>query len=240
MELHREREALAGATGRRVPLVVKVSPDLDEDNLRAVAVAVLEAGMGVIATNTTITRPAGFTPSFADEAGGLSGTPLAPLATAAVATLRDALGPGFPIIGAGGIRGPETARAMLDAGADLLPSLHGACLRGAGADPYPAPVFLSAGHRFDFGDHCPPIAPCRLLSLPRQAVNRGPLAPLSTSVNAALVNCAPWSVLKISGRPWCARASSRASTQKSLSGVLDSRHASTAAVPVHTWRRLPA
>ena len=84
-----------------------------------------------------------------------------------------------------------------------------------------------------FHEHCPPIAPCRLLSLPRQAVSRGPLAPLSTSVNAMLVNCAPWSVLKISARPWCARASSRASTQKSLSGVLDSRHASTAAVPVH-------
>ena len=131
MELHREREALAEATGRRVPLVVKVSPDLDEDDLRAVAVAVLEAGMdGVIATNTTLTRPAGLPPSFADEAGGLSGAPLAPLATAAVATLRDALGPGFPIIGAGGICGPETARAMLDAGADLLQVYTGLVFEG--------------------------------------------------------------------------------------------------------------
>ena len=131
MELHREREALAGATGRRVPLVVKVSPDLDEAGLRAVAVSVRQSGMdGVIATNTTITRSAGLPPSFAGKTGGLSGAPLVPLAIAAVATLRDALGPGFPIIGAGGICGPETARAMFDAGADLLQIYTGLVFEG--------------------------------------------------------------------------------------------------------------
>ena len=131
MELNREREALAEVTGRRVPLVVKVSPDLDEAGLRAVADSLLQAGMdGVIATNTTLTRPAGLPPSFAGEAGGLSGAPLAPLAIATVATLRDALGPDFPIIGAGGICDSETARAMLDAGADLLQVYTGFIFEG--------------------------------------------------------------------------------------------------------------
>ena len=131
MKLNRERKALAEATGRRVPLVVKVSPDLDEAGLRAVAETLLQADMdGVIATNTTIARPAGLPPSFAGEAGGLSGAPLAPLAIAAVATLRDCLGPAFPIIGAGGICDPGIGRAMLDAGADLLQVYTGLIFEG--------------------------------------------------------------------------------------------------------------
>lgn len=130
-ELNREREAFAEATGRRVPLVVKVSPDLDEAGLRGVADAVLQTGMdGVIATNTTVTRPPGLPAPFAREAGGLSGKPLAPLAATTVAILRDSLGPGFPIIGAGGVCGPETARAMLDAGADLLQVYTGFVFEG--------------------------------------------------------------------------------------------------------------
>ena len=131
MALNRGREALAEATGRRVPLVVKVAPDLDETGLRAVAAAVLEAAMdGVIATNTTVTRPAGLSPPFAGEAGGLSGAPLAPLAIDAVAILRDALGPDVPIIGSGGICDPDTGRAMLDAGADLLQVYTGLVFEG--------------------------------------------------------------------------------------------------------------
>ena len=131
MALNRGREALAEATGRRMPLVVKVAPDLDEAGLRAVAAAVLETSMdGVIATNTTTTRPAGLPPPFAGEAGGLSGAPLAPLSIAAVATLREALGPDVPIIGSGGICDPGTGRAMLDAGADLLQIYTGLVFEG--------------------------------------------------------------------------------------------------------------
>ena len=131
MALNRGREALAEATGRRVPLVVKVAPDLDEAGLRAVAAAVLETAMdGVIATNTTTTRPADLSPPFAGEAGGLSGAPLAPLSLAAVAILRDALGPDVPIIGSGGICDPGTGRAMLDAGADLLQIYTGLVFEG--------------------------------------------------------------------------------------------------------------
>ena len=131
MALHRCREALAEAAGRRVPLVVKVAPDLDEADLRAVAATILETAMdGVIATNTTVTRPAGLSPSFAGEAGGLSGVPLAPLAADAVAILRDALGPEVPIIGSGGICDPDTGRAMLDAGADLLQVYTGLVFEG--------------------------------------------------------------------------------------------------------------
>ena len=140
MALHRCREALAEAAGRRVPLVVKVAPDLDEAGLRAVAAAILETAMdGVIATNTTVTRPAGLSPSFAGEAGGLSGAPLAPLAADAVAILRDALGPEVPIIGSGGICDPDTGRAMLDAGADLLQVYTGLVFEG--------PALIRALHR---------------------------------------------------------------------------------------------
>ena len=140
MALHRCREALAKTAGRRVPLVVKVAPDLDEADLRAVAATILETAMdGVIATNTTVTRPAGLSPSFAGEAGGLSGVPLAPLSIAAVAILRDALGPEVPIIGSGGICDPDTGRAMLDAGADLLQVYTGLVFEG--------PALIRALHR---------------------------------------------------------------------------------------------
>src|SRR5437660_909075 len=72
--LMRERAALADAHGRRVPLVVKLAPDLDEDALRGAAKVLLAAGVdGVIATNTTLARDGVAGMPQADEAGGLSG-----------------------------------------------------------------------------------------------------------------------------------------------------------------------
>ena len=76
--LRRERDALGEASGRRVPLAVKVAPDLDAGGLRDVAAVVRETGMdAVVAGNTTLSRPAGVDPTFAKEPGGLSGAPLA-------------------------------------------------------------------------------------------------------------------------------------------------------------------
>jgi dihydroorotate dehydrogenase len=129
--LTREGEALTNATGRIVPLVVKVAPDLDENNLRALAEVMTAVGIdGVIATNTTISRPPGLAPEFAEETGGLSGVPLAPLALRAVGILRDALPDDVTIIGVGGICDVQSARAMFEAGADLLQIYTGFILEG--------------------------------------------------------------------------------------------------------------
>ena len=119
--LRRERDALGEASGRRVPLAVKIAPDLDAARLRDVAGVVRETGIdAVIAGNTTLSRPAGIDSTFAKEQGGLSGAPLAPLALETVANLREALGTEVPVIGVGGILDPEAGRAMRRAGADLI------------------------------------------------------------------------------------------------------------------------
>ena len=101
------------AAGRRVPVLVKVAPDLDDADVASVADLVLELGLaGVVATNTTIGHDHG--------PGGLSGEPLRSRALEVVAQLRARLGPEPIVIGVGGIGDVAAARAMLTAGADLL------------------------------------------------------------------------------------------------------------------------
>ncbi len=129
--LVREGDALDAAAHRRVPLAVKVAPDLDEGDLRELAAVVREAGLeAVVATNTTLGRPAGLAREFAEQTGGLSGVPLHARAVEAVAVLRDALGPELTLIGVGGIHDAGTARAMLEAGADLLQVYTGLIFEG--------------------------------------------------------------------------------------------------------------
>ena len=100
-----------------VPVFVKLSPDLDEDALRATAGAVSASNCrGVIATNTTLERPAG----IGAFEGGLSGRPLAARARSVLADLRSHLDPGQTLIAAGGIDSGAEARTRLDAGAALL------------------------------------------------------------------------------------------------------------------------
>ena len=139
-----ERDRLAKQHGRRVPLAVKVSPDLDDAGITAVADRVSAHGVdAVIAANTTVSRegvehlPAG------REPGGLSGAPLRARATAVVAKFRRALSPGIAIIGVGGIASAAHAREKLDAGASLVqiytalvyrgPRLVGEIVRGLAA-----------------------------------------------------------------------------------------------------------
>ncbi len=130
-KLDAEREAIAERSGHRVPLAVKVAPDLGEEELREIAEVLRSTNMdGVIATNTTLSRPDTLARGFADEEGGLSGAPLTPLARRTVATLRASLPADFPIIGAGGIAAREDARAMLDAGANLVQIYTGLVFRG--------------------------------------------------------------------------------------------------------------
>ncbi|MEZ5560386.1 MAG: quinone-dependent dihydroorotate dehydrogenase [Pseudomonadales bacterium] len=113
--------ALAARHRRRVPVLVKIAPDLVREDLELIAAAVRDFELdGVIATNTTITRP-GLDPAEpATEAGGLSGAPLKPLAQAVVAEMRALLGPEVPLIGVGGIMNRADGAQMLDLGADLL------------------------------------------------------------------------------------------------------------------------
>ena len=117
-------EADRVVTQRRVPLLVKIAPDLADEDVLAVADLALGLGLdGIIATNTTISRD-GLVSSAADiervGAGGLSGRPLTSRAEAVVRLLRDRVGPDLTLIGVGGITGVEDARARLAAGATLL------------------------------------------------------------------------------------------------------------------------
>ena len=109
---------------RRVPLLVKIAPDLSDDDVLAVADLALAIGLdGIIATNTTISRAGLVTPSSTVEeigAGGLSGRPLTERSEAVLRALRQRVGPDLTLIGVGGITTVDDARRRLDAGADLL------------------------------------------------------------------------------------------------------------------------
>ena len=107
------REAGDAAAHRHVPLLVKIAPDLADEDIDAVADLVRELALdGVVATNTTIAHDLG--------EGGLSGSPLLPRALEVVRRLRARLGEGPTIIGVGGISSIMDAELMLEAGADLL------------------------------------------------------------------------------------------------------------------------
>jgi dihydroorotate dehydrogenase len=107
-----------------VPLLVKIAPDLSDDDVLAVADLALAIGLdGIIATNTTISRHGLRAPIAKVEeigAGGLSGRPLTARSLDVLRLLRGRVGPDLTLIGVGGITTVEDARARLDAGATLL------------------------------------------------------------------------------------------------------------------------
>ena len=114
---------------RRVPLLVKIAPDLADDDIDEVADLALELGLdGIIATNTTISRANLATPEpevAALGAGGLSGAPLRPRALAVLERLRARVGTRCVLIAAGGIESAEDALARIRAGATLVQSYTG-------------------------------------------------------------------------------------------------------------------
>jgi dihydroorotate dehydrogenase len=113
--------AARAAANSGVPLLLKVSPDLARDGRAAIAEVAMAHGIdGLIATNTTIARPAGLRSRHRGETGGLSGAPLAPLAACSLGAFRDLTGGRLPLIGVGGIGCGEEAWARLHAGASLL------------------------------------------------------------------------------------------------------------------------
>lgn len=118
------RRRADAVTQRRVPLLVKIAPDLSDDDVLAVADLAGDLDLdGIIATNTTISRDGLSTPAAqvdAIGAGGLSGRPLTHRALEVLHLLRGRVAPEMTLIGVGGIGTVEDARARLDAGADLL------------------------------------------------------------------------------------------------------------------------
>jgi dihydroorotate dehydrogenase len=125
------REQLATEHGRRVPVFVKIAPDLDEQQVAVIAATLRRHGMdGVIATNTTIARDLVQGLPHAQEAGGLSGAPVLAASNRVIAQLRAALGSGFPIIGVGGVLSADDALSKLRAGADVVQIYTGLIYRG--------------------------------------------------------------------------------------------------------------
>jgi dihydroorotate dehydrogenase len=125
------RARLQTRHGRRVPLLVKIAPDLDPSQISALAASLRSLGVdGVIATNTT-TDLSVLGPEWpAGRRGGLSGAPLHARSAAVIRQLRAELGGDFPIIGVGGIVDGDRAAATLQAGADLLQIYTGFAYRG--------------------------------------------------------------------------------------------------------------
>jgi dihydroorotate dehydrogenase len=129
--LQARRHQLQQQHGRSVPMFVKIAPDLDEAQVRSIAATLQRHGLdGVIATNTTVARDAVKGMRHAHESGGLSGAPVREASNRVIRWLRAALGPGFPIIGVGGVMSGADARAKIDAGADLVQIYTGLIYRG--------------------------------------------------------------------------------------------------------------
>ncbi len=126
-----QREELVAQHGRKVPLFVKIAPDLDEAQVGLIANTLKACGVdGVIATNTTLARDAVAGHRHAGEAGGLSGAPVLAASNRVIAGLRAALGAGYPIIGVGGVLSGADAVSKLKAGADLVQIYTGLIYKG--------------------------------------------------------------------------------------------------------------
>ena len=122
---------LARQHGRRVPLFVKIAPDLDAAQVAVIAATLQRSGIsGVIATNTTIGRDGVKHLQHGEQAGGLSGAPVFEASNRVITQLRAALGPAVPIIGVGGVMSGADAQAKIACGADLVQLYTGFIYRG--------------------------------------------------------------------------------------------------------------
>ena len=120
--LKAEQVSLGEMHDKKVPLVVKIAPDLSDDEVRLIAAALLEYRIdGVIATNTTISREGLKTAeSITQETGGVSGKPVRERSTEVIRYLHTKSNGSFPIIGVGGIHSADDAIEKLNAGASLV------------------------------------------------------------------------------------------------------------------------
>lgn len=129
--LKAEQAKLEVEHGRYVPVLVKIAPDLTDEEVADVAERLQRTGIdGVIATNTTLSRKAVTGHQHADEAGGLSGAPVLQRSTEVVRLLRQNLGKDYPIIAVGGVASEADAAAKKAAGADLVQVYTGFIYQG--------------------------------------------------------------------------------------------------------------
>jgi len=135
------RDEEAAKAGRKIPVFLKIAPDLTEEGMDDIAAEVLSHALdGLIVSNTTLARDGLKDQRQAKEAGGLSGAPLFAKSTAVLARMRKRVGPSLPIIGVGGVSSAVTALEKIKAGADLVqlyscmvyegPGLPGDIVRG--------------------------------------------------------------------------------------------------------------
>ena len=134
------RAELAAEHGKSIPVFVKIAPDLDDDQIAVIAATLRRHGchadgqptnlLGVIATNTTLSREAVAGLPHATETGGLSGAPVLEASNRVIRQLRQALGQGFPIVGVGGVLSGADAVSKIEAGADVVQIYTGLIYRG--------------------------------------------------------------------------------------------------------------
>jgi dihydroorotate dehydrogenase len=117
----KERQMALASQSTPVPLLLKVAPDLDEDEVGQIAEQVCACEFdGIIATNTTLSREAVVGHKHAEEAGGLSGAPLTRRSVQVMAQFRRVVPADLTLVGVGGISSGADALAMLNAGAQAL------------------------------------------------------------------------------------------------------------------------
>ncbi len=139
-DLHGERELkdllervteARDAARRRVPLLLKIAPDLDDGAIATTAEIALGSGVeGMIVANTTVARDAVAGEPLAGEAGGLSGAPLYEPSTVVLAKVRRIVGQEMVLVGVGGVDSIETVLGKLKAGADLVQLYTGLVYEG--------------------------------------------------------------------------------------------------------------
>ncbi len=131
--LMRERETLSAPSAPRRPILVKLAPDIHDDDLPPVIDCLLAHKVdGIILTNTTIARDSVQQSAYRAEAGGVSGRPLFQRATRTLARVYLLTQGKLPLIGVGGIDSGETALAKIRAGASLIQLYTGLIYEGAG------------------------------------------------------------------------------------------------------------
>jgi dihydroorotate dehydrogenase len=133
IRLMTERENLAASAAARRPILVKLAPDIHDDDLPATVACLVDHKVdGIILTNTTISRQEIPHAAYRAETGGLSGRPLFQRATRTLAKVYLLTGGKLPLIGVGGIDSGETAIAKIEAGASLIQLYTGMIYEGAG------------------------------------------------------------------------------------------------------------
>lgn len=130
-QLKHTQQHLADQHKRYVPLALKIAPDINTEQIKHIAHALLRHKLdGVIATNTTITRDTVKGLPHSEQAGGLSGAPVFELSNHVIRDLKAELGDALPIIGVGGILNGSDAKAKIQAGAVLVQLYSGLIYRG--------------------------------------------------------------------------------------------------------------